>query len=156
MSAHRQSSRLVSTLRHQGSPPTAPSGWSVSPHSPRPHCLLLLRASLGLTPSARDLLLRLLLPTALYAWLRVARFVAAGGGFYALLATTTEKEGGCGRLDPRRRPCLTILLFRASLAMPPRPPCCYPFAWLGLLGREERWGRLGSKRKSCQTGGSAS
>ena len=117
---HTGGPRRRTTLRPQGSPPTAPSGWSTNPHSPRPHCLLLLRDSVGLTP-LRDPLcwLRRLLRThcmrdcGLRGLLLLA--AAAAAGYYA------RGGGGCDRLGPRRRPCLTALLCRASLAMPPPP-----------------------------------
>ena len=86
---HTGGPRRRTTLRHQGSPPTAPSGWSVSPHSPLPHRLLLLRASLGLTPS-EIFCFDLCYPLQLDCGLRVLLLLAAAA---ALLATTTQKEG---------------------------------------------------------------
>jgi hypothetical protein len=104
------------TLRHQGSPPTASSGWSTSPHSPRPHCLLLLRASVGPTPS--EILCVDATHCMLDCGLRDLLLLAAA----AAAAGDCPRGGrGCDRLGPRRRPCLTALLCCASLTMP-RPP----------------------------------
>ena len=64
----------------------------------------------------RDFLLRSLLPIACLTagcafcccWQRLLRIA----GYY------DTEGGGCDRLDPRRRPCLTAPLHRASLAIP--------------------------------------
>ena len=116
----------------------------------RQHRLLLLRASLGPTPSEIFCFDR--------CWRRLLRIAGGcfGGCCWRLLRIAgyyDTEGGGCDRLDPRQWPCLTALLYHASLTIPTRPPCCYPFALLGLLGRGERWSWLGSRRKSCQTEG---
>ena len=101
---HTGGPRRRSTLRHQGSPSTVPSGWSVSPRSPLPHRLLLLRASLGPTPSEIFCFDR--------CWRRLLRIAGGcfGGCCWRLLRIAgyyDTEGGGCDRLDPRRRPCLT-------------------------------------------------
>jgi hypothetical protein len=139
------------TLRHQGSPPTASSGWSTSPHSPRPHCLLLLRASVGPTPS--EILCvdatHCMLDCGLRDLLLLAAAAAAGDC----------PRGGRGRdrLGPRRRPCLTALLCCASLTMPrPPPPCCYPSLDWDYWGERRGGVGLGRGGSPVRSGGAAS